>query len=317
MILDMQKRGSLLFVVVIVACSPPAVHSSGRDLVPPDEAMIDSTSEPARTGILVMAHGAGPEWNETVLDAVKPSLELLPTAVAFGMANPYTLRSGLDELQDQGVTKIAVVRMFLSGESFLDQTEYLLGLSEERPQQFVLMGPAAADPEARIPLEHSMEIATHELGILGSSYVDGIAVDRAEALSIDPSKEVVLLIAHGMGDEGENDRVLASMNRAANQLTREGYADVEVATLREDWQEKRAEAEAYIRGYVEDQSGEHSVLVIPMRLSGFGPYGDVLAGLEFHRGEGLLPHTDIGRWVLDTAHDIACSSGWGPIKDAC
>ena len=58
MILDMQKRGSLLFVVVIVGCSPPAVHSSGRDLIPPDEAMIDSTSEPARTGILVMAHGA-------------------------------------------------------------------------------------------------------------------------------------------------------------------------------------------------------------------------------------------------------------------
>ena len=317
MMLTMIKRASLLHVLVIVACSPPAVQSSGRDLVPPEEPMIDSTSEPARTGLLVMAHGAGPEWNETVLEAVKSSMDILPTAVAFGMANPYTLRSGLDELQDQGVTKIAVVRMFLSGESFLDQTEYLLGLSEERPEQFVLMGPAASDPGARIPLEHSMEIATHELGILDSHYVGGIAVDRAAALSSDPSREAVLLIAHGMGDDGENDRVLALLHRAADQVTRAGYAEVEVATLREDWEEKRISAEAHIRGYVEDQIGTNSVLVIPMRLSGFGPYADVLAGLEYHAGEALLPHTDIGRWVLDTANEITCSTGWGPIKDTC
>tara|TARA_Y100001970_G_C14135473_1_gene804019 strand:+ start:159 stop:1046 length:888 start_codon:yes stop_codon:yes gene_type:complete len=293
------------------------MHSNGQDLVPPEEPMIESTSEPARTGVLVMAHGAGPEWNGTVMEAVKPSMEILPTAVAFGMANPYTLRSGLDELREQGVTQVAVVRMFLSGESFLDQTEYLLGLSEERPQQFVLMGPAASDPGARIPLEHSMDIATHEQGILDSPYVGGIAVDRAAALGSDPSREAVLLIAHGMGDDGENNRVLALLHRAADQVTREGYADVEVATLREDWEEKRISAEAHIRGYVENQAGTNRVLVIPMRLSGFGPYADVLAGLEYHRGEGLLPHTDIGSWVVDTANEISCSTGWGPIKDTC
>ncbi|MBK92178.1 MAG: hypothetical protein CME27_06975 [Gemmatimonadetes bacterium] len=317
MMLTMVKRASLLHVLVIVACSPPAMHSNGQDLVPPEEPMIESTSEPARTGVLVMAHGAGPEWNGTVMEAVKPSMEILPTAVAFGMANPYTLRSGLDELREQGVTQVAVVRMFLSGESFLDQTEYLLGLSEERPQQFVLMGPAASDPRARIPLEHSMDIATHEQGILDSPYVGGIAVDRAAALGSDPSREAVLLIAHGMGDDGENDRVLALLHRAADQVTREGYADVEVATLREDWEEKRISAEAHIRGYVENQAGTNRVLVIPMRLSGFGPYADVLAGLEYHRGEGLLPHTDIGSWVVDTANEISCSTGWGPIKDTC
>ena len=68
---------------------------------------------------------------------------------------------------------------------------------------------------------------------------------------------------------------------------------------------------------MEDQIGTNSVLVIPMRLSGFGPYADVLAGLEYHAGEALLPHTDIGRWVLDTANEITCSTGWGPIKDTC
>ncbi len=315
--LTMLKRASLLHVLVIVACSPPAVHSNGHDLVPPEEPMIESTSEPARTGVLVMAHGAGPEWNGTVMEAVKPSMEILPTAVAFGMANPYTLRSGLDELREQGVTQVAVVRMFLSGESFVVQTENLFGLYEERPQPFVLMGPAASDPGARIPLEHSMDIATHEQGILDSPYVGGIAVDRAAALGSDPSTEAVLLIAHGMGDDGENDRVLALLHRAADQVTREGYADVEVATLREDWEEKRISAEAHIRGYVEDKAGTNSVLVIPMRLSGFGPYADVLAGLEYRGGEGLLPHTDIGRWVVDMANEITCSTGWGPIKDTC
>ena len=52
-------------------------------------------------------------------------------------------------IRGTGVDRVAVVRMFLSGESFLDQTRYYLGLDSRPPETFVLMGPAAADPAAR------------------------------------------------------------------------------------------------------------------------------------------------------------------------
>ncbi len=312
-----MRYSSLLVALAVVACGPMTAPQSVHAPVPPAAPSFGSSIEAPRTGLLVMAHGGTPEWNETVMAAVQPSTDVLPTAVAFGMANPYALQTALDELEKQGVERVAVVRMFLSGESFLDQTEYFLGLSGQRPDQFVLMGPAAADPDARFPLQHSMQVGTHTHGILDSRYVSNIMVDRAGALSTDPSNEAVLLIAHGMGDDGENNRVLASMTRAAGQLGAEGYADVEIATLREDWEEKRLAAEAEIREYVRSQATQRDVLVIPLRLSGFGPYAEVLDGLEYSAGDGLLPHSDIGRWVLDTANDVTCASGWGPITGAC
>ena len=107
------------------------------------------------------------------------------------------------------------------------------------------------------------------------------------------------------------------MTRAASELQARGYADVQIATLREDWADKRVEAEEQIRDYVKSQAAQRSVLVLPMRLSGFGPYADVLEGLEYAAGDGLLPHADIGRWVLETANDVTCASGWGSINGAC
>ena len=312
-----MKRVILLLWVGVAACSPSLVPERDAYVSPHVQRVEESVETTRQTGVLVMAHGADSGWNQNVLDAVKLSEALVPTSVAFGMANPYTLKQGLEELRDQGVSQVALVRMFLSGESFLEQTEYLLGLSDTRPSQFVLMGPAAADPEARTPLVHSMDIATHQFGLLESRHVGSIASDRAAVLSSDPRQEAVLLIAHGMGDEQANERVLSWMRTLADSLSGEGYADVEVATLREDWREQRIEAEAHIRRYVEEWSREHQVLVIPMRLSGFGPYAEVLTGLQYEAGEGLLPHAMIGQWVLDTANSVACSAGWNPASGVC
>lgn len=307
-----MKYSAFLFLA-LAACS--TVSTTPQAPGPTDTTPDQPPSE--RTGILVMAHGGDAEWNRSVEAALRPLAATSPTALAFGMANPYTLQAGLDDLHDQGVARVAVVRMFLSGESFLDQTEYFLGLSQAPPEHFVLMGPAASDPDARAPLAHSMEIATHSTGILDSGHAGDIMIDRAGALSVDPSSEAVLLIAHGMGDEAANDRVLASMRRVADRLDTAGYADVDVTTLREDWEEKRVAAEKQIRDYVEGQSSERSVLVIPVRLSGFGPYATVLEGLAYRAGDGLLPHEGISGWVLETANGVSCASGWGPLTESC
>jgi sirohydrochlorin ferrochelatase len=274
--------------------------------------------DPASTGILVMAHGGKSEWNAMVEEAVAPLSELAPAVVAFGMADPMTLRAGLDSLHSQGVERVAVVRMFLSGESFVDQTRYYLGLSDTPPENFLLMGHMADHPGAKDPIDHGLEVATHWDGLLDSEYALRIAADRAREMSVDPAGESLLLLAHGMGEEEANDRVLARMGIAAEEIAEHGFAAVEAITLREDWEEPRALAEVRIREFVstEAEAGRR-VLVVPVRLSGFGPYAEVLEGLAYEAGLGLLPHEDITRWIEDTAARVACTAEWGPALGSC
>jgi sirohydrochlorin ferrochelatase len=288
-------------------------------------------SNPA-TGVLVMAHGGSDEWNASVSASIEGLRGKVPTALAFGMADPHTLEAALDSLADQGVERVAVVRAFISGSSFLDQTLYLLGLSPTPPERFLIHRPEG-DPGAPAahgghgghpghedpqPIQHGLVLATHPAGIAQHPGVARILTDRAHEISESPSEEAVLVLAHGMGDDGENDAVLAAMEDAAQVLRAEGYGAVQVATLLEDWPEKRAQAEAEIRAFTEAHTAEgRRVLVVPYRLSGFGPYSEVLEGLEYVPGGGMVPHGEISRWIEATASEVMCRQGWENPLSTC
>ena len=51
------------------------------------------------------------------------------------------------------------------------------------------------------------------------------------------------------------------------------------------------------------------VVVIPYRISGFGPYGDVLDGLEYVPADGLLPHHLVTEWIAARATANFCAVG--------
>jgi hypothetical protein len=134
-----------------------------------------------------------------------------------------------------------------------------------------------------------------------------ILVERARALSHQPESEDVLLVAHGPGDDGENEHWIAKIERLAGEV-REArpFRRVQVLTLREDWPDKRAPAEERIRAFVA-RAGEQEgrAIVIPFRVHGFGPYADVLAGLEYTAdGRGLLPHPNVTRWITEQARAL-------------
>ncbi len=93
-----------------------------------------------KIGVLIMAHGGQPTWNENVKKIVEPITKQYPTAIAFGMANPKTLKEGLQTLESQGVTHVIAVPLFISEHSpILEQTRYLLGLQSEPPEQPMVM----------------------------------------------------------------------------------------------------------------------------------------------------------------------------------
>ena len=298
-----QMRIASLFLIGIqLACA---------SVVPVSDIESSSLVVQDKVGVLLMAHGADDEWNQSVAQAVDPISENLPIAVAYGMANPMTLQAGLDSLDSEGVTHVAVVRMFLSGQSFLEQTNFFLGLSDEPPEMFVMMGPMAQNPEMRNQLHHNQIVATHLEGIIDSDMPAIIMSERASDLSSSVHDEAVLLIAHGAGDEQENNTILDAMGRVIQKLEMAGYADVDAMTLREDWEEERIIAEKNIRAYVSRMTQEGlSVIVLPMRLSGFGPYAEVLNGLDYSPGTGLLPHSELSNWVRSMTQKVIESEGW-------
>jgi sirohydrochlorin ferrochelatase len=255
-------------------------------------------------GVLVMAHGGSDEWNQAVLEAVKPLHKDYRVEVAFGMADASTIQESVSRLEATGVEEIGVVRLFISGESWYERTQQILGLTSGAPAP----DDTQADHEGhgghhmpsfwRIDTQTSFALSSEGLG--EAAEMDRVLAERVRSLSHEPAQEDVLILAHGPGDDQENERWIAEINERTVGLRRDpAFRRIEVMTLREDWPEKREEAEARIRAFVTragDEGGE--AIVVPFRVYGFGPYEEVLEGLEFRSdGRGLIPHAAVSLWL--------------------
>jgi sirohydrochlorin cobaltochelatase len=243
-------------------------------------------------GLLIMAHGGSEEWNSAIEEAAFPLRTKFPVSIAFGMANPETLQKAVDELVSQRVKSIAVVRLFVSGESFIDETRYAFGLSSVPPEGHFMHQPRILD--LTVPTAISIG------GLLDDHSLSGVLVDRASNLSSDPGWESVLIVGHGPGDDDENERWLSKMNILADSVRESAnFHIVKVSTLREDWTGKREVVEKELRHFVEMEAAEgRNVIIIPFRLHGFGPYSDVFDGLAYQADSlGFLPDKRVTHWI--------------------
>jgi len=260
-------------------------------------------------GVLVMAHGGPKDWDEAVLAAAKPLKSRYPTEVAFGMADPLTLQASVNRLQVQGVQHIGVVRLFVSGESFQERTAQILGLEPGAP-------PPPAHQHEHGKGGHNMDLwritssasfTMADEGLLDAPEMGEVLAKRAVHLSKHPEQEDVLVIAHGPADEDENTRWLAKLEARAEPIRRAApFRRVQVATLREDWPEKRADAEQRVRDFVaQARANGGTAIVIPFRVQGFGPYAEVLKSLDYASdGVGLLPDDQVTHWIERQADSL-------------
>lgn len=265
-------------------------------------------------GVMVMAHGGGAVWNGEVEAMLAPLRAELPLEVAFGMAEAASLQAAVQRLEARGVRRIGVVRLFISGESWLERTEQILGVrpgaapkaahGEHDPH-----GPHGSHDPAAPGGGHDMGLwrietrsafAIGREGLAEAPEMGEVLVERVRGLSRDPASESVLILAHGPEDDGENERWLARIDARAESVRRAApFRAVQVTTLREDWPEKRVASEARIRDFVAAAGRDGGrALVIPYRVSGFGPYKGVLEGLSYvSDGKGLIPSTGVEHWV--------------------
>jgi predicted alpha/beta-hydrolase family hydrolase len=273
----------------------------------------------AGTGVLVMAHGGGAEWNQGVLDSVASLAADRPVEVAFGMADPCTLQEAVRKLEASGADRAVVVRLFVSGESFLRETEQILGLQPGAPEPAADAcahaggGHSHSTPAFRIPTRLQFVLSSE--GLSDAPEMGDVLAERAKALSEAPASEEVLILAHGPGDDAENERWIAAIDQRAERVRAAlPFHRVTVHTLREDWPEKRAVAEAQIRAAIESAAAEgRKTIVIPFRVQGFGPYAKVLEGLSYvSDGRGLVPHPHVAAWIARQVEELSTPATAAP-----
>ena len=301
----MIKRTLFLLsaVVALAACSLSTEQQTSLTKVP---------SSATNYGLLVMAHGGTEQWNDAVLDSVEELRSRFPVEVAFGMADAGSLERSVRKLEAQNVSQVGVVRLFISGESWLERTQQILGMQDGAPSKAEWEADAPNRPPMRMPMgfwqiETDLNFHLSQEGLADAEEMDAVLLSRLAALSKNPGREVALVLAHGPGDDNEDRRWVEKISERTSLAKSElGLRDVAVFTLREDWAEKREQAEENIRDYVrQSQAAGFDILVVPYRVQGFGPYARVLDGLRYSADEtGLLPHENVGLWIRNQALEL-------------
>lgn len=280
-------------------------------------------AQPARAGVLLLAHGGKPEWNERVNDVARTIEVSTPTAVAFGMASRASIQRAVDQLAARGVTEIIAVPLFVSSHSsVITSTEFLLGLRAEAPKDLALFAkmdhsshgaPAAdhsahaghapaADPASpivtRLPIRMTPALNRHPL-------IGAIVADRARSISVEPQAEAVIVVAHGPVPDDDNRRWLEDMAVLAQHAkTSAPYASVDYMTVRDDaGPAMREAATRELRGKVQAQIAQgRKVLLVPHLMSFGGIEQGIrkrLEGLDYTMTtQALLPDERIIGWVL-------------------
>lgn len=269
------------------------------------------------TGVLLLAHGGQPQWNERVADVANRVNETRPTEVAFGMASRAAIQAAVDKLTARGATNIVAVPLFVSSHSsVITSTEFLLGLRTDAPAdlaRFAKMdhgshgapasGPAQPHADPASPIVKSVPI-TMTPAFNNHAIIGAIAADRAKSISADPAKEAVILVAHGPVPDDDNQKWLADMAVLAEQVRRSApFASVDFMTVRDDaGPAVRDAATRDLRARVEAQRAlGRRVLIVPHLMSFGGIERGLrkrLEGLDYTMtAQGLMPDSRVVEWV--------------------
>jgi len=290
----------LLTLVLIVLASPPSVAQTR-----------------AGTGVLLLAHGGQPQWNEHVAEVARRVNDSQRAEIAFGMASRASIQAAVDQLTARGVNEIIAVPLFVSSHSsVITSTEYLLGLRKEAPADLAIFAkmthashaaPAGDHPHHDDPASPITTRATVRLTAAFNRHpiIGALAADRARSISERPEGEAVILVAHGPVPEDDNRKWLEDLAVLADHVRAAApFASVDYLTIRDDAGPAiRDAATRELRGKVEAQRAlGRRVLIVPHLISFGGIEKSLfkrLDGLEYTiTTQALMPDDRIVDWVM-------------------
>jgi sirohydrochlorin cobaltochelatase len=274
-----------------------------------------------QAGILLLAHGGSETWNENVRALAKRLDAQQPVEVAFGMATRANIKRAMDALAARGVARIVAVPLFVSSHSsVVTSTAYLLGVRQDMPPDLVKFakmahgtngahggghdhGATAESEDGTRPIRSPVPVRM--TGALDSHpLVAQILTDRARAISTDPAREAVILVAHGPVRDEENARWLENLKALGDGIRRDvPFASIDWLTVRDDAPPAiRDAATAELRALVSKRRDAGArVLVVPVLLSFGGIEQGVrkrLEGLDYTMAsQAIVPDDRVVEWI--------------------
>src|SRR5262245_12107046 len=239
------------------------------------------------TGVLIVAHGAGPSWNAPVEAIGQAVRRDVPVEVGFLMGSGQTAQAAYDKLVAQGVSTIVIVPMLVSSYSaHAEQIRFLGGLRADYPHAEHMQLTQLKGPARIVAVTQAMD---------DDPIVAAILADRARALSRRAADETLVLVAHGPNEDAEAAQWTSVMTRLADEIRKDvPFKHVDIRLLRDDAPKPvKDRALAELRESVATRAKSGRVVVVPLLLAA-GAVGDqipaTLAGLDFAwDGKTLLP----------------------------
>ncbi len=258
----------------------------------------------AQTGLLIVAHGAGPEWNARVRETVaQVQWRDGPVTVAFLMGPEATTGGwdvGVKTLVDGGAKEIVAVPLMVSTYGgHIRQIEYYAGLRSSMPDELMSHDHPVSHTPPPVPIRVTNALdAAPELGVA--------LAERWQSLSARDRRRPVMLVAHGPSNEEEARAWVRNIASAASVFSLAGLKQpVEVALLKDDAApEVRAAAITDMRQRLVAmaQAARDSVVVLPVLISS-GPLVNVTIPTDLkdmpirYSRTSLAPLPALARWI--------------------
>ena len=264
---------------------------------------------PAQEGLLVVAHGAGAEWNARVRETVAQVQWDGPVELAFLMGEEKESagwNAAVAKLAAEGAERIVVVPLMVSSfGSHYRQIRYYAGELAELPKELASHDHGThSAPPVPMRVTAALDAAPELAAALGARWVELDEADRRRPL---------LLVAHGPNDSTDAVRWIAHITEVSEGLRARTRSDLHVALLRDDAPaEVRHAAVAAMRDTVlaMAERASDSVVAMPVMISS-GSITRIkipadLDGLPIrYRAEPLAPRAELARWIERSAKESA------------
>jgi sirohydrochlorin ferrochelatase len=240
-------------------------------------------------GVLVISHGSrNVEWVRLVDNAVGQLAQALDVPVISSfleLVDGRLIQDGIDALERVGVTEMIVVPLFVSsGSTHVEAISWALGARRDcRCETDLHPFRLKARVWMCAPIDADEDI------------VD-ILLERIAPLSLDPAKELVLVVGHGSVLNGFHQLWRRVLEEVAERLRDQGgFAAADGVMLLPDqvwwkmkvWRKRLPELGVVVAPLFVSE-GYFTAKVIPSRFEGY----DVR-----YNGRALLPHPLLSRWL--------------------
>src|SRR5690606_23662643 len=300
-----MRRGSRMAVVLAALLTVAPAPVLAQRPAPPRVASSGDAPADRQVGTIVIAHGAGPDWNAQVEAVAKAAKTGGPVEVSFLMgpgAKAHRFQDAVKRLADAGVHEIVVVPLLISGHSgHYEQIRWLAGLTDTLSEvmHHHLHMAGIERPDVAVPIRVTPAID-------GADEVADILTEHALALAEEPAAQALFLIGHGPNSAEDHAAWMEDLRPLADRVQEAtGFRDVKVGLVQDDAAgHVRAEAVRRIREIItlQHQVTGRPVVVVPV-LIGTGQislekFPADLAGLPItYEGKGLVPHPALAQWI--------------------